>query len=595
MRQIESLLDQRFALLWPGQRTAPARQKTLRATLDWSYGLLSDPEAEVFRRLAVFVGPFSLEAALAVAPNETIGASEVFAAIDSLVAKSMITACPLGAMMRYRMLHTARAYALEIRVDPAERAALAARHAGYCLRWLEQSATDGRPLSNPSERAVLLAGLNNVRAALEWGFGAEGDSRLGVRLAAAATLAFLALSLTTECRLWSRRAILALDEAGRGSAEDMRLQAGLALSSMFTLGNREEARIALDKSLAIAGERGDALHQLRMLSLLHMFHHRAGDARRAHACATRSAAVASTIQVPRAIALARAQLGISQTLAGRLGGAAIEFEAALQEPELFDHGFDYRAIARGYLARVLWLRGYPARASEGLRANVAEAARSGHPVSLAFALSFTAPLMLWLGDLDGAETYAKWFSSHTAAHALPLSLAAARGFEGQLAIHRGDAKSGVEMLDESLRELGAANYNVWTTSFNISRGQGLLQLGRLAESSALIDETIRDTEENGDLTYMPELLRVKAGILMSIEPGGVDEMELCLQKSIDWSRRQGARASELRTAIDLAALRARQNRPADAQSVLRPVYAAFTEGLDAADLRAAGRLLATLG
>jgi predicted ATPase/DNA-binding winged helix-turn-helix (wHTH) protein len=516
LEQTAALLDQRFALLWQGQRTAPARQKTLQATLEWSYGLLPESERIVFRRLAVFIGPFTIEAALEVVADEVIDAAWIFTAIDSLVAKSMVSLAPVGAMMRYRLLDTARAYALEISDDPAERKALAARHVSYCLRWLEPFEADGSPLPNKMERGQQLVGVNNVRAALEWCFGPGGDTALGVRLASAATFALLALSLTSECLFWSRRAIELLDETSRGGAEEMHLQTGFALSAMFTRGNREEARIALNKSLAIADERADAFHQINVLSLLHMYQHRAGDAREAHALVTRSLSIASKINDTAAEALARAQLGISLTLAGDLNGARVEFEAARRRPEIFLQGFDYRVIASGYLARVLWLQGYPEQAAECLRANVAGAASAGRPVSLSFALSFAVPLLLWLGDLAGAEEQLEWFVSHNRSHSLPLSLAAAGGFRGQLAISRGHAKSGVAILEESLRDLGEANYNVWDTSFNIARAQGLFALDRFVESLALVEDTLRQTKENGDLTYIPELLRIKAKVFGSL-------------------------------------------------------------------------------
>jgi tetratricopeptide (TPR) repeat protein len=300
----------------------------------------------------------------------------------------------------------------------------------------------------------------------------------------------------------------------------MYLQAGLGQSSMFSRGNGEEAQVALESSLSIANDRGDSIHQLRMLSLLHMLHHRAGDARMAHACATRSSAVASTIEAPVAVALARAQLGISLTLAGDLSDARVEFEAALRQTELLLQGFDYRTIASGYLARVYWLQGYPVRAAASLRSNVINAARTGRPVSLTFALSFAFPLLLWLGDLDAAEHHMAWFVSHTETHSLPLSLVAARGFRGQLSISRGEAITGVTRLDEVMCDLDFANYNVWATSFNISRSQGLFQLGRFADAVTLIDRTIRQTEDNGDLTYVPELLRIKANVLDAMDPRG---------------------------------------------------------------------------
>ena len=101
----------------------------------------------MLRRLAVFVGHFTLDAALEVVTSATLDQSTVFGAIDSLVAKSMVATRPIGAMMRYRLLDTTRAYALEISLDDAERADLAVRHATYYRRWLEQTGTEWSTLS----------------------------------------------------------------------------------------------------------------------------------------------------------------------------------------------------------------------------------------------------------------------------------------------------------------------------------------------------------------------------------------------------------------------------------------------------------------
>jgi hypothetical protein len=157
---------------------------------------------------------------------------------------------------------------------------------------------------------------------------------------------------------------------------------------------------------------------------------------------------------------------------------------------------------------------------------------------------------------------------------------AAFGFKGQLAITRGDTRAGLDMLENSMRDLGEADYRVWTISFNISRAQGRSNLGRLDEAVALTDDTIRLTVENGDLTYMPEILRQKAGILGSMKPVNLDAVEVCLAGSLEWSRRQGALSSELRAAIDFAALRAKHDRLTDARAVLGPVFDGFTEGFD---------------
>ncbi|TIQ77343.1 MAG: transcriptional regulator, partial [Mesorhizobium sp.] len=187
----------------------------------------------------------------------------VFNAIDSLVAKSMVAARPAGATMRYRLLDTTRAYALQFEVQDAELTELAARHATYCLRWLEDTGNEWPTLSSASQRSLHLAGLANVRGALDWCFGSNGDARLGIRLAAAAAPLFLSMSLLTECHRWSSRAIFALDNSMRNGREEMHLQAALGVSLMFTHGGRDAARVALNRSFSIAEQCGDALDQIQ--------------------------------------------------------------------------------------------------------------------------------------------------------------------------------------------------------------------------------------------------------------------------------------------------------------------------------------------
>ena len=600
LAQTAALLDERLSLLWQGQRTAPPRHQTLHAMLDWSYGLLSDAERVVFRRLAVFVGSFTIEAALAVATSATIDNALLFNTIDSLIAKSMVATRSIGAMMRYRLLSTTRAYALAASTDGAERADLAVRHATYYRRWLEQAGAEWPALSTAVERAPFLAGLGNVRAALEWCFGSDGDAGLGIGLAAAAGPVLLAMSLPTECHRWSARALLALDDATRGGAEEMQLQAALGLSVMFTLASSDAARTALNRSLAIAEACGDAPTQLQLLSILHMFHGRIGDPNTSLQCARRSAAVAESIADPAAIALAQSLLGISHHFIGDLGRARAELEAALrhrpgpQRTGTIYLGFENRSLAGSGLARTLWLQGYPAQAVERMRQTVTDAAATDHPVTLSIALLWAVSVFLWTGDLESAEEHMDWFASRAESYSLGPYLAVGRGFKGDLAIRRGDAKAGVESLQGALEDLHAVRFELLTTPFNLSLAEGFAAIGRFADGMALIDETIRLVEANGDLSYMPELLRVKGGLLRALPQPGASDTETCFLQSLDWSRRQGALAWELRTAVDLAALLAARDRREDARALLQPLFERFTEGADTADLRAAQRLLASL-
>jgi predicted ATPase len=163
-----------------------------------------------------------------------------------------------------------------------------------------------------------------------------------------------------------------------------------------------------------------------------------------------------------------------------------------------------------------------------------------------------------------------------------------------LAIRLGDERHGIEIVQGCLDKLRAAHYEFLTTPFNISLVQGLAAIGRLAEAKTLLDETVRLVEDNGDFCYMPELLRVRGGLLLSLPEPRADDAKASYVEALEMSRRQGALAWELRAAVDLAALLALQGDPERARTLLQPVFDRFAEGSDTANLKAAQRLLATL-
>jgi predicted ATPase/DNA-binding winged helix-turn-helix (wHTH) protein len=601
LQQTATLLDQRLTLLWPGQRTAPARQKTLHATLDWSYALLSDLERMVLRRLAVFVGYFTMDAALAVVTGGSIDQPLVFGAIDSLVAKSMVATRPAGGMMRYRILDSTRAYALGTNIADAELAELAARHATYYRDWVRQAGTAAPELAAAAHRLPLLAGLNNVRVALEWAFGDDGNTGIGVELAAAAAPAFLAMSLLPECLRWSERAIGALDDAMRGGAEEMRLQTALGMSLMFIQASSERARAALDRSLEIAEARGDALAQLQVLGPLHMFHLRIGNFKNALHYAQRGVTVAEALDDPAARTLAHALAGISLQFAGDLGAARSELETALQQGQGLQRmraaylGFDGQTLAAIVLARTFWLQGHPARALTLLHEAVKDAERQDHPVTLAITLIYAMSVLFWNGDLDGGKRHLEWFVAHAQRHSLAPYLAVGLGFKGRLAILQGDARSGVDNLQACLTQFHAMRYELLTTPFSMSLAEGLGAVGRHAEAMAVIEDTTGRCTANGDLIFMTELLRIKGRLLLSLSASDDNSGEQCFRQALDWSRRQGALAWELRAAIEYATLLGARGDAGPARALLQPVLEKFTDGTGTADLAAAERLLARLG
>ena len=142
VEEISAHLGDRFKLLTRGSRTALPHQQTLRATLDWSYGLLKDDERRALNRLSIFPGGFSLEAA-----SKVVGDGEIdeFAAVDllsELVTRSLVVADSTSTTTRYRLLETTRAYALDRLADAGETAAIAHRHAEYFREFFRDAPDD---------------------------------------------------------------------------------------------------------------------------------------------------------------------------------------------------------------------------------------------------------------------------------------------------------------------------------------------------------------------------------------------------------------------------------------------------------------------
>jgi predicted ATPase/class 3 adenylate cyclase len=247
--QVAARLDHRFRLLTGGSRTALPRQQTLRATIDWSYELLSEPERMLFARLSAFVGGWSLEAAEAICADGGIEREDVLDLLIRLVEKSLVLTVGADSAHRYLLLETLRHYGREKLVAEGEAEVLNGRHALYYLAWAEHA---GRELTG-SGLAVRLgqleAELGNVRAALRWSVEA-GDAEWGLRVSGVLSYFWYLRGFRAEGRAWLEELVAlpraAARTAGRGAA--LSAAGDLALSHRDLAG----ARALLTEALAIA-------------------------------------------------------------------------------------------------------------------------------------------------------------------------------------------------------------------------------------------------------------------------------------------------------------------------------------------------------
>lgn len=195
---------------------------------------------------------------------------------------------------------------------------------------------------------------------------------------------------------------------------------------------------------------------------------------------------------------------------------------------------------------------------------------------------------------EDADENIERFIAHAQSRSMGPYLAVGRGVKGELAIRRGDAAGGIETIKSCLRELHDSGYELLTTTFNIAMVQGLLALGQIEQSARLTDDAIRLVEQSGDHLYMPELLRMKGKVGLSVPEPKAEQAEARFIQSLELSRRQGAKAWELRAAIDLAGLFAERERREEARRLLQTSLMGFAEGSDTADIRTAGALLTML-
>ncbi|HEY2131532.1 MAG TPA: winged helix-turn-helix domain-containing protein [Acetobacteraceae bacterium] len=597
IRGTAALLNHRLRLLWHGRRTAQPRHQTLTATLDWSYDLLSEPERLIMRRLSVFVGFFTLEAAQSVAAAEDADRAQLVETVASLVAKSLVSADISGVQTRYRLLETTRVYALGKLAESGETDRISRAHAISYRAFLERS-TGELPAISKNEVLARYGGyVGNVRAALEWSFSQPGEHGIATALAAAAASLFLEMSLLTECHRWTERAVAALDASTLGTRQEMELQAALGLTLMFTQGNDEDVRRAFTRALALAEALDDANYQLRLLGGLNIYRTRIGDFRGALALARRCETVARQLGNPAGIAMADWMLGCTHHRLGNHDSAKKHCAVALTLPPISNRintihfGFDHRIRALCTLARTLWLQGFPDQAVTAARATVAEAAALDHPVTLCISLILTGSVFVWTGNLPATrELVDRLTATAERYHLAPYSVMATI-FKGAYCMRRGEAEAGVQLLRDSVERLNAGQYQLHNSVITYNLAEGLAMTGRFGEALAVVEGIIAQTARDGESFTTPESLRIKGDILASMPQADLSAAEHCFLESLSRAGRQAALSWELRTAISLARLRAKQGRAGEAADVLKPVYDRFTEGFDTADLKAAGRLL----
>ncbi|MGF6098513.1 ATP-binding protein [Pseudomonas sp. 18175] len=560
-------MEDNFRLLTRGRRSALPRHQTLRATLDWSFELLTACEQICLRRLAVFRGGFSLASAAAVIAGEQIAPTEVLGSITQLIAKSLLNVEAGDDEMVYRLLDITRTYALEKLSVADELDATRERHAERCLALMNQAQDDWECTATQVWIDRYAPLREDIRAALDWGLGDGGVHLLGIRLTVSAMPLWQELSLLREHGLYVGKALARLGQSDAPSQRlNMALQLALGSFSYHTQGGTPQTIEAFTRARRLAEAGKDLAGQLRAVS---------GHMAVNLCCANYRQALAQSLhfdqlgpQAEPLLALSAQRLRVlAQHFAGNQALAQHNAEQVIQRMaqsghlNRFTHGFgvqyDQSVASLTILARILWLRGFPERAWRTASQALELALQINHGTSICYTLALAGVVIPhYNGDATAARDNLDLLLQQAQKHSAQLFQTWARCYEGTLRI------ADVE-------------------------GLGLVEDILVTFNAIAVRDAVFERARNGAAGWCTsEILRVRAEAMSDARAA-----EALLLEALGLAHQQGALAWELRCAASLARLWQQQGRVQAARDLLSSVYERFTEGFATQDLVRVRRLL----
>lgn len=545
-RQIADGLGDCFRLLTGGPRRTLARHQTLRASVDWSYGLLSEPEQRLFQRLAVFSGGWSLEAVEAVCAGDGLPANEILDHLTSLVDRSLAVAEPRGRVVRYHLLETVRQYARELLEHSGELASLGDRHLAFFVELSERAQPELNTTAAHAWLELLDPEAANVASAIDHAVARRPEDGLRIGRAlmgwwkVTGRFAFGLDALT--------RSLAAHDP----SPSPLRAQ-GLAASSFMARlhGDFQTAIATAQQALAMAESVGDQWSQavaLQNLASFRMFRDPLG----------------SRPQFDRGIEIARA-LG-DPWLLGAL-------EANLARAYLFTDDFDQ---AQGWYDEVATLA-----ATVGLEF-VAQASTG---------LGWCA---LERGQIESCFRLSQQAVSAAQALGEPFIEALAHFTMARAELLVGQADSALERMTASEQRAFAHGVFPMIPTLRTQKARALVALGRVAEGHELLEVVAAGAADSG-WPYGLTLLAL-ADVLRTL--GDVDGSQARGREALALADRLGARSQSASANESLARLAIERGGWAEADGLLHDALSLRVEfgaalsapqTFDALALVAAGR------
>ncbi|MVT71871.1 transcriptional regulator [Bradyrhizobium cajani] len=593
-------LDRRFELLSSGRRDQLPRHQTLRATLDWSYDLLSPEEQRLLCWLAVAPAGFTLDAAIAMM-DDVLSRADVIEILFNLVGKSLVSLDP-SFEGRWRLLETTRAYALEKLAEAGFVEQAARRHAGF-LRQLVAPLGGTSPASDEISR--LAQEIGNVHAALDWAFAPGGDAALGIELTSGFVPVWMQLLSFVECSTRIEHALAHLSpELPCGPRLKAQLHVALGFALLNTTGTADRMKAALNIGLVLAEELSDLELQLKAVWTLWSYNLNSGQYDAAKDVGERYLAIALRTENPA-----------NETVGRRLIGAATHFYGAQEDArrELtlsLDHSahgltdgpnqmwflLNQSVLAKAMLARVLLLQGKVAPSRSLAAECLQDAQREKDKLAIAYALrNAVCPIALMTHDLAGADQAISSLLELVTREGIAFWTSWTSCLKGQLLVLQSRHHEGVALLRSGLKARAENGWLMRNPEFLGTLAEGLLATGETAQALAAVENALNISRQGKQLWCLADLLRIKGEILLADTPLDLSRSELLFAEGLSVAREQQCRFYELKVAAAWARIMAGSDRQQTALDLVGPVSALFDREIDLPALAFARGLIASPG
>ena len=597
-------LGSRLRLLRGGARDLPARQRTLRSTIEWSYQLLEPGEQRLFELLSVFSGAGfeAVEVVAAELDRLTELEVDILDGLTSLVDKSLLRQAA-AEEPRLVMLETIREYAAE-RLDGAPELGGAARraHAAYFADFAQRQWEHLTGQRREPALAAMVADLGNLRLAWDH-WKAAGDLDQLNKLVDSLWLLYDArgwyhdtVRLTTDLL----EVLSSSPSTPDRVMQEVTLRTSLARALMASKGYTPEVEEVYARTLELF--EGQQVPQLfPVLRNLASFYNFRGEFDKGGRMAEAILRLADQQRDASMLVDAHLLLGVNRAFLDDLRAGLEHLDKAIayfrSEPYpagRYRLGHNPGVACLTTSGFVLWLLGHPDRALRRADEAVAVATELEHPPSLAYGLYHAGYLHLWRREAELARDRADRLLRLVDDHDYPIW-----GALGTCL--RGAADTAMGLLEEGLAEVrqGVDRYQglkappvFWPMLRALEAGAYGLA-GRAADGLAVLDEALEIAGRGAGTTMLPELQLLKGDLLVAVPEGDGADPEPWFRQAFTLAQRLGARMSQLRAAVRLRRLRLdRDGATAGAQ--LRTVYGTFTEGFATADLTEARVLLETV-